>query len=403
MYDEKAIQLYRLAGLLHDIGHYPFSHAMEHGVQNFYPAEEYLETDGRVGPEEKMEEDTPPSFDHETLGRAVIENDPDIGRILKQHGVAKEDLKAVFSGENPDLLSNLVSSDLDCDRLDYLLRTAHAAGMPYGSVDIEYIVSQMCVDSERHLCLTKKASKSADHFLVSRYFDYTQLVFHKTVVGLEEVLKDVISELISNGVIDCSGKAMKERIINGSYSSFDDQHLIGIIREAISTLGAKDEIFKRKAISILNRSCPKLVASSDKIAKREELKAFRNNVSQLKKLIGPLAAKYKIPEGLWHLWKRSLNITKIGSHIPLGDTDKVFDEEKQQIVRILTTEPKDPKSKSKPLIEHDFALTKQLSDTGLFCIRLYVHIPLDAKSPKELRDAISKEIKDELPDSVFCD
>ena len=112
-------------------------------------------------------------------------------------------------------LPSLVSSDLDCDRLDYLLRTAHCAGLPYGKVDVEYITTQMAVDSDGFLCLTKKALRAVDNLLVSRYYDYTQVAFHKTVVALEEVLCNVIRELLSRRLLDCSGQAIARSVRAG--------------------------------------------------------------------------------------------------------------------------------------------------------------------------------------------
>lgn len=398
---DKEMQLYRLAGLLHDIGHYPFSHAMEHGIGNFYGPEKYLEKKGE--PEKALvaeDKDTPPSYDHEGLGRVIIDYDPDIGEVLKRNGFSKSDVKGVFSREDPEILTNLVSSDLDCDRLDYLMRTAISAGMPYGTVDIEYITSQVCLDSAKRLCLTKKASKSADHFLISRYFDYTQLVFHKTLVGLEEALKDVIGGLIEKGFLDCSGTTMKKKIAGRTYASFDDQWLISLIREALEKLDGKDEIFARKAQCVLMRDAPKMVAASDIIADRDAAEQeFNNHVGQIRDCISELSKKFGIPESLWHLWSRSLKITKVGSHIPFGAKDDL-EEDSQQVVRVLTTDPRADKIESKPLIEHNFALTKQLANVALFCIRLYVHLK---PGEERVRDEIYTELRHRLKYFPFSD
>lgn len=272
--------------------------------------------------------------------------------------------------------------------------------MPYGAVDIEYITSQVCLDSDKRVCLTKKASKSADHFLISRYFDYTQLVFHKTLVGLEEALKDVIGGLIEKGLLDCSGPTMKKRIQNRALSSFDDQWIIALIREAVEKHGDKDEIFARKAQCVLMRDAPKMVAASDIIGDRdEEEREFRNHVDQIRDCIPDLAKKYGIPEPLWHLWSRSLKITKVGSHIPFGTQDDL-EEEKQQVVRVLTTDPFAEKIESKSLLEHDFALTKQLANVALFCIRLYVHLK---PGEEKLRSEIHGELRRRLKHFPFSD
>jgi HD superfamily phosphohydrolase len=399
-WDDHAVQLYRLAALLHDVGHYPFSHATEHVLQNHYKAETYLTDtadDELIGPNPDIPED-PAAYDHETLGRKIIEIDDDIGSVLKKHGFTREEIRSVFSREQPDMLSNLVSSDLDCDRLDYLMRTAHGAGIPYGGVDVEYLTTQTCVDSEGNLCLTSKALRAADHFLVSRYYDYTQVAYHKTVVGLEEVLKDVIARLVRRG-LDCSGRTMKQMIVDGTFAAFDDQALISRMRAALQAAGPDDDIFRRKLNSVLKREAPKLIAASERIAPRTQDNDYLNNVDQLRKGIPAWAGEFGIPPDLWHLWKAKLNLSKIGSTISVGDADgDGFEEERQQVVRILTTHHHDECSKSKPLIDHDFALMKQLANVRLYSMRLYVHF---CKNPAELREAIGKKIRSDLPHFPF--
>jgi HD superfamily phosphohydrolase len=257
------------------------------------------------------------------------------------------------------------------------------------------------VDSEGHLCLTGKALRAADHFLVSRYYDYTQVAYHKTVVGLEEVLKDVIAELVKRG-LDCSGPAIKKSILDGSFSTFDDHAVISQMRNALKDCGADDEIFSRKLNSVLKRQAPKLVAASERIAPRTQESDYLNNVDQLKRGVAGWANEFGIPVDLWHLWKAKLNLSKIGSTISVGEADDdAFDEEKQQIVRILTTHQHDAVSKSKPLIEHDFALMKQLANVRLYSMRLYVHLPEDVEAPGELRHAITRKIKADLPHFPF--
>jgi HD superfamily phosphohydrolase len=402
-WDAHEIQKYRLAALLHDVGHYPFSHAMEHVLQDHYKAGSFLTgaSDGdAVDPVMSKE---PPAYDHETLGRQIIEHDAEIEHVLSEHNFTTDEIKGVFSREQPDGLSNLVSSDLDCDRLDYMMRTAHGAGLPYGAVDVEYLTTQMCVDSEGYLCLTRKALRAADHFLVSRYYDYTQVAYHKTVVGLEEVLKDVIAGLIANG-LDCSGAAMKAKILDGTFAAFDDQAVVSLMRDLSGSLGNGDLILRRKLHSVLHREAPKLVAASERIGSRESAREHLNNVDQLKRHIPVLARDFSISEELWHLWKAKLNLSKIGSTIPVGDVDgDSFEEELQQVVRILTTKKRDQQSKSKPLIEHDFALLKQLANVRLYAMRLYVHLPEDCKDQAALRTEITKKIRADLPNFPFSD
>ncbi len=221
--DPAKIQAYRLAGLLHDIGHYPFSHAMEDAIQN-YAAKPLIENGGVAIK----------TLNHERVGKYILETDPEIGAILGDHHVEPASISAIFNRSQPESLTNLISSDFDADRIDYLLRTAHFSGLPYGGIDLEYLLTQLRLDGEGRVCLTRKAICAADHFLLSRYFDYQQVSYHKTVAALEIVLKDVISAIIASGWIDCSEDEVRKSIVDGSWAQFDDLYVWGLIRKLAS-------------------------------------------------------------------------------------------------------------------------------------------------------------------------
>ena len=191
---------YRLAALLHDVGHYPFSHAMEEAVKDYYIGQYIVADDSSPAPD--LQDEQP--FEHERVGKEVLLRDCELREILSSEGFSPEDISSIFiheeHKEEQRKLANLLSSDLDSDRIDYLLRTAHHTGLPYGSVDLDYILSQLKGDSAGNICLSSKAMRAADHFLLSRYFDYQQVAYHKTVVGLELLLKDVLKALLTEGL-----------------------------------------------------------------------------------------------------------------------------------------------------------------------------------------------------------
>ena len=342
----------------------------------------------------------PPAYHHEPLGRAILSQDRSLTRVLEKHGFSGSEIKSVLLGEIPGGLTTLVSSDLDCDRLDYLMRTAHCAGLPYGKVDIEYIVSQTCLDSEGRLCITKKALRAADHLLISRYYDYTQVVFHKTVVGLELVLRDAIKRLLNQGLLDFSGAAIANMIEDGSFANLDDQFLIGRMRSALGQIAEGDPL-RVKIPAILNRHPPKLVASSEAVgeATKNRLALHLTLKQQLEDKMQAATNKFELDPALWYLWDRYLGLSKIGSKVPLSDVSNgSFEEESAQAVRVLTSNPNADPSSSKPLIEHEFALMNQLSQSNLYVIRLYLHLPPERE---QLRSQIMKYFRDELPHFPF--
>lgn len=349
-------------------------------------------------------DDPPPaSFSHETLGRRIIEFDVELNDVLQKHGIPSEELKAAFSREQPGKLVSLVSSDLDCDRIDYLMRTARHSGLPYGGVDAEYIIGQTCVDSQNHICLTQKALRAADHLLVSRYFDYTQVAFHKTVVAFEEVLKDVIRELLKRGELDCSGTTIQQKILSGDFATFDDHLMMEQLRRVVLRLNeVEDAPLKVKINSVLNRRPPKLVAACERIQSRDERRDHRNLISQVEANIDRWADQSGVPKALWHVWGMHLPMTKIGSLVPVSVIEQGgFDEEAAQGVRILTTDPNDENSASRLLVDHEYALAKQLSVSNLYMIRLYVHLDGADDEVKRKRAEIKTQIHSDLPDFPF--
>jgi HD superfamily phosphohydrolase len=168
---------------------------------------------------------------HEDVGKLILEHDPHIDKALRKGGVNKASLLKVFSKSDPDSLTGIISSDLDCDRLDYLRRTAHAGGVPYGEVDSDFIISKATLDDDGLLCFQSKAATAIDHFLVSRFYDWMQVVYHKTVVGLEWSLQIGIIELLERKLVDFSQAKVLQHIQGATWPSFDDSLMLAKFKE----------------------------------------------------------------------------------------------------------------------------------------------------------------------------
>ncbi|HRG26095.1 MAG TPA: HD domain-containing protein, partial [Chitinophagaceae bacterium] len=157
--------------LLHDVGHGPFSHALEQElVRNVH---------------------------HETLSLLLMR------QLNTEMNGQLDTAIAIFTNEHPKkYLHQLVSGQLDVDRLDYLNRDSFFTGVAEGVIGYDRIIKMLTVH-EGQLMVEEKAIYSIEKFLVSRRLMYWQVYLHKTVVSAENMLVRVIrraKELIADGV-----------------------------------------------------------------------------------------------------------------------------------------------------------------------------------------------------------
>lgn len=363
-------QLYRIAALLHDVGHYPFSHAMEEALKGHY------KRFGKAAQGEMGNTATANKpLNHEKVGREIVNLDTELRTVLAGAGIQPEHLEKVFEHDDESRLANIISSDLDADRIDYLLRTARHTGLPYGSIDLEYILSQLRLDANGRLCIRAKAVRTADHFLLSRYFDYQQISFHKTVAAFELVLKDVISALLQTDSIHASADDVRSMIDSGAWRKFDDSH----ITQKIIDLAANthDDILRLKTRSILDRNAPKLVYRSEKFKQRVGDSADEHLLRKqaIERNIPEWANEFSIDPDLWYVWdKPGIPITKVGSTVPIASIMESSTEEDSGVAESIFV-LEEGSDTSQPIVGLNYSLLKPLSDIKLYALRLYVIIP----------------------------
>ncbi|MFT5584315.1 MAG: HD superfamily phosphohydrolase [Cognaticolwellia sp.] len=194
-------QCVRLAALLHDVGHAPFSHCTEFAMPPL------VELGIAAYPDSVLESRGAKQASHEdyTVGILTL---TDLTQILDRdfacgaiHVAALISPEIELTGDffvdgGLDLrtvLSQIISSELDVDRLDYLVRDSFFSGARYGQVDVDWILSNLCVhrDSRDQVCLAldRKALYAFDHFILARYHMFVMVYFHHKSVVFEEMLR----------------------------------------------------------------------------------------------------------------------------------------------------------------------------------------------------------------------
>jgi HD superfamily phosphohydrolase len=163
----------RAAALLHDVGHGSFSHVFEKVL----------------------------GFHHEAWTvRAVLSEETEIGRVLRSYSpTLPHRVASIIEGKfQPAALAQLVSSQLDVDRMDYLLRDSLMTGAKYGIYDLEWIINALQIDEENdRIFVAARGLYAVEEYLQARYYMFRQVYFHRTLRSAEAVLRSILRRALT--------------------------------------------------------------------------------------------------------------------------------------------------------------------------------------------------------------
>lgn len=306
--DEGEVESLRLAALLHDVGHMPFSHAL--------------------------------SSNHEKVSQEVVRSmlGDLLGKDLK-HGVID-----ILAGSSR--LSPILASEVDADRLDYLLRDSKHTGVSYGNVDVDRAVrSARLVRTEAGWTLgfVHGAETAVENILLARTQLFRVVYYHRTVGAFEAVLRAAYAMLVEEGYLPSLDEALEEKEL---WCMFDDCMVIEALKRARKS---EEGRLKELATSFLLRKPPKLVFEaylSDGPGEgfRRELyeHALKGTAEEL------LVEKCGVPEGCLLVYLARI--------VPIGNVNRLL---------ILHGES------AKPLVSLSSTLLSYLKGVSLSPLRVY--------------------------------
>lgn len=234
--------------LLHDLGHGPFSHVLEQSIL--------------------------PGIHHEEVSLMMMK------QLNEEMGGKLETAIAIFTGSYPKkFLHELVSSQLDMDRLDYLTRDSFYTGVSEGIIGTERIIQMLNV-AEDTLVVDEKGIYSVEKFIIARRLMYWQVYLHKATLAADEVLLGILKrakELTVQGeslfaspslsyFLKTNEKQALSKVTMQHYQNIDDNDILCAVKVWMEH---PDRVLRYLCQSLINRKLPAIQLSREPVSVEE--------------------------------------------------------------------------------------------------------------------------------------
>lgn len=274
----------RISALLHDIGTFPFSHTCEgayikHGDSSF----------------KANDRGKPLPNNHEHLGAYILKNtnyEGGITHILESDGIDSQEISRYIKGNNQNILGNqILHSEIDCDRMDYLMRDAHYTGLKYGQFDREFILHHMTTfdtgDGKLGLAIKDNALHAVEDFLIARFGWYSQVIRNSGGAKFD-IIAETITKYLLEKKLMVQFKDLLTMIENDPdrFFGFNDFYFMNLIHQIYLEKSVKNPKIQEMMKMLLFRQSPvefRLAPFEHKLVTRDE-EGMRKRETIVKKI-----------------------------------------------------------------------------------------------------------------------
>lgn len=340
-------KIIRMAGLLHDIGHYPLSHVCEASYQETVILPQFDNLCEQINNNTKNEIDNlraktkldlmkkSSGFHHESIGENIIRSDTKIKEIIIE--ACSEDaidticdmITGNVERESTDpAMVQLLHSEFDADGIDYMMRDSMFSGTSFGSFELDLLINSMSKVEHKGkniICISSKGIAAADQYLINKFFSYAQVVCNKHTLILEWMAQSLVEWMRQLNAYFPSGEEflsqwVKKENPTSTYLSFNDN----FFWKALQDLSDNQ----------LTKAIPQdILRLANKLLNHKELPYIEDSEVRIQSIdINAIRQRIQITETYKQLSKKnrtvSLFITQVFTkHVPIKEFERALEEE----------------------------------------------------------------------------